>query len=403
METRNGFSRFIFEEVALAKEKIRIVYLMRRAVGGMLTHVLDLADSLPKERYEVVIIAPSSERIRERLPALRASYIETDVSDNLNPIADLKSALKYRSIFKKFKPHILHTHGNKAALVGRMAALGLPIPVRLVTVHNILRYLSKPGLKQALAARLERWLSGRTDLIISVSKDLSNDLVNREKLPSSKVRVVYNGIDWRKLEVDPEEQKKVRANLGFSSNGQVVGMIARLASQKSPEVFIEAAKKLDNFSGVKFLLVGDGPLAHEVTSQIEKLGLKERFVLTGFRTDIPQLLSAIDIFVLSSQWEGVPYVLEEAMAAARPIVATAVGGVPELITSGQNGLLVSPGDSVALSKAIASLLTNPTLKDKLANDARETIRNKFSIEKMVEETVNIYEEFLAKKTQFEMA
>ncbi|MFQ5574157.1 MAG: glycosyltransferase family 4 protein [Terriglobia bacterium] len=377
-------------------DKLRIVYVTRRAVGGMLTHLIDLADSLPRDQYEVLLIAPPSDRVAARKGA-NFAYVEIDIRNNVNPMGDLVTALRYRAAFKRFRPHILHMHGNKAAYVARLAAWGLPIPVQLVTVHNRLRYLGKPSLRRFVSTSIERSLTRQTDTVISVSNDLARDLTEVEKLPSEKVKVVHNGVDLDGLVVPAGTRKSVREELGFSEDETVVAMIARLAPQKAPHIFVEAAESVaaevaDESRPVRFLLVGDGPSRLEVNEQIQRSSLGTKMVRTGLRSDVPALLAAIDVFVLSSVWEGVPYILEEAMGAARPVVSTAVGGVPELVEDGKTGILVPPKDSRALSEGILRVVRDPGFAQQLGQAARARIEESFSVARMVEETTKIYEE-----------
>lgn len=371
-------------------KKIKLTYLIRRAAGGMQTHLLDLISKLDKDRYKITVVAPQSQRLEEGLANLSIPLIALDIDDNLRPLKDLRTIISLRNLFKTLKPDILHIHGNKAALVGRIAAWGMSIQAIIVTIHNLLKYQSQSKVKRFFSTFADRFLARYTDVIISVSKDLEEDLVQKEGLPRKKIITIYNGIDWHRLQVEPQQKKTTRESLGFNDKDIVIGMIARLAPQKSPLTFVEAARELASFSSLKFLLVGDGPLMPIVQEKIKEAGLSERFVLPGFRKDIPEILAAIDLFVLSSKWEGFPYVLHEAMAAGKPLVATSVGGVPELVVDGVSGVLVPAGDSSALAQAISSVAFDPKFQEILVKNAHSLLQEKFSLEKMAKQTEKVY-------------
>ena len=187
----------------------------------------------------------------------------------------------------------------------------------------------------------------------------------------------------------------MRAELGIESDAIVYGTVGRLKPQKDHGTFLQAAKDiLGRNPSARFLIVGDGPLRSELETQAQQLDLFPAMIFTGVRTDIPAVLSALDVFVLSSRWEGLPNAVLEAMASARPVVATAVDGVQGVVTFGENGLLVSPGDSTALAAACQKLASDPDMRDRLGQAGYGYVVEHHSLDVMIDKYATCYADLL---------
>jgi glycosyltransferase involved in cell wall biosynthesis len=238
------------------------------------------------------------------------------------------------------------------------------------------------------------WVRRSADAVVVVCDYVGKMLVDIG-FPAKKIVRIYNGISAERFEVTADG--RLRRELGLRNGTKLVGTVANLRQSKGYEFFIEAARKvLDLAPDTRFVAVGDiDPIiAKPLFDSIERLGLKERFLFLGFRTDVPEFLNELDVFVLPSVSEGFPLVALEAMASARPIIVTRSGGPEEIIEDGQTGFLVPPADSDALAEKICELLGSPERAAVLARAARAKLVSTFTLDKMIREYECLYERLL---------
>ena len=276
--------------------------------------------------------------------------------------------------------------GYHAALAGRIA--GLPV---LCHVRN--RYAD-------LAARDAIFLRTVSKFIF-VSRDTRQTFVMR--LPARRAEIIYDGISISPTANDPramnEARNGVRAEFGLSPQTKLVGMIARVAPQKDYETLAKAAARISTaHSDVRFMIVGDNSLEavhrdhyEKVMAMLSSLGIESRFVFTGFRADVSRMIAALDVFVLSTHFEGFPLVILEALAHQKPVVATAVDGIPEIIVNNLTGLLAPPGDDVALARQMDAVLQSEELAGRLGSAGRKSVERNFSSERFAESILKLYD------------
>jgi glycosyltransferase involved in cell wall biosynthesis/peptidoglycan/xylan/chitin deacetylase (PgdA/CDA1 family) len=304
------------------------------------------------------------------------------------PGLDLSLLPRLVRFLRRGRFDVLHTHAFTAASWGRLAALLARTPVVVSHEHSAF------SLDSSVRRFVDRALVPATDRWIAVSEALARDLVAAEALPISRVVLVRNGIPLEE-DTPPADAVEARRSLGIPAFREVVGTVGRLEPRKGLEVFLDAARGLAaRRPSLGVLLVGEGPLQPDLERRIRSLGLEGRVVLTGRRDDIPRVLAALDVFVLSSHTEGLSIALLEAAAAARPIVATAVGGNPEVIEDGRSGRLVPAGDADALERAVGSLLDDPDLARRLGSAAARVVRARFSSRGMVDDIESLYSDLL---------
>jgi glycosyltransferase involved in cell wall biosynthesis len=218
-------------------------------------------------------------------------------------------------------------------------------------------------------------------------------------MPPPKVFLIPNGVEIKVFtEANQSLVEALAQEWKIRSHTPVIGTLARLHEQKGHSYLLDAVAQLRReIPDVKALVVGDGELRPSLEQRTQALRLSDSVIFTGTRRDVPEILALLDVFVLPSLWEGLPIALLEAMAAGLPVVATRVGGVPEVVVDGETGLLVPPRDPDALSEAILTLLQDPDLRQKMGQAGQERVREYFSVERMVEETEALYERLLAEK------
>jgi glycosyltransferase involved in cell wall biosynthesis len=283
---------------------------------------------------------------------------------------------------------ILHVHGYAAADFGRLAARAAG--ARLV-LHEHFADPRMPAY-QALADRI---LRGRTDGAIAVSRSTRDFLVNERFVPEERVRIIWNGAPLDEFAPAPRERaRQVRRSLGIPEEALVFGTIGRLSAQKGHRFLLDAAARvLPAFAGARVLIVGDGDLRDELGRQANALGVADRVVFAGHRTDVPDLLGALDVFCISSLYEGTPLALFEAMASGRAIVSTAVDGCREVLEEGQTALLVPPADAPALARGLERVLGDPGLREALGRQALAASR-RYDVQACVDAMQDFYDALL---------
>jgi glycosyltransferase involved in cell wall biosynthesis len=241
---------------------------------------------------------------------------------------------------------------------------------------------------------LERYAASLSDALITVSELNRQEAMNIKLAPPEKFRTIYSGIDLNRFKVDVDRIEQCRS-LGLSPDLPIIGTIGRLTTQKAPLDFVAAAKTvLQQKPNVQFIMVGDGPLASEVQQAI---GAEQRIKVLGYRADIPGILAVLDVFVLSSLWEGLGRALTEAMIMSVPVAATAVDGVPELVSHEQTGLLSPPGQPAQLAENIIRLLDDPEEAQRMKERGRNRVVPTFGVERMIEQIETLYERLLVEK------
>lgn len=380
----------------MAKNNILFV-ITKLELGGAQKHLLTLIKNLDRERYNIFLFTASRGLLV--LEALSIKDIEIKRSlfleRPINIIKDLLALCEICIFIKRRKIDIIHTHSSKAGILGRLAGKLLRVKIIIHTVHGWSFNDYQPLWLKGLFIWLERIASKFSDAIIVVSiYDREKGLSNRIGRNNKYVLIRY-GIDYSQFE---KKDSFSRNRLKINNGDLVVGMVACFKSQKCPEDFVKLASLvIGTIRNVKFLLIGDGPLRKNVESLISKYNLKRDVILLGWQNDIPNLLSAIDVFVLTSLWEGLPISVLEAMVSYKPVVATDTGGIREIVIDSKTGFLVSVHNIKEMSGRLSLLLNDGSLRVEMGNNARVHLGSYFSIENMIRDTQGLYNSLLIKK------
>ena len=302
---------------------------------------------------------------------------------------DPRTVYQIRKYMTQNRVDIIHAHGYKANFYALMSTIFCKVPC-MATCHPWLE--TGDSLRATFYTFLDRLLLGRFKKIVAISEELKKEILQegRSKL---KITVIENGIDISRFS-NNYNTEQVRRELGIADNFRIIGTIGRLSPEKAHLDLLEAAKMLkESFANVFVLIVGDGPMRANLEAAIEKLGLNNNVLITGVRNDIPDILAIFDIFVLPSHSEGLPIALLEAMAAKKPIIATNVGSIPNVLSQKKSGILIPPRDVYLLKNAMAELLGNSSKADLFAQNAYTTVEAQYSSKRMTEEYMDIYEQF----------
>lgn len=368
---------------------INILYIfVTLPVGGAENHLLTVLKEINRSKYNPVICCIREKgEIGEEIERMGVDIItlsRKSKSWNIRIIMDILKIIHQKNI------QLIHAHLYHSNMYGRIAAAISKIPV-IITEHNVYQ-------KYKIKRRVINWLlAKKTDKIIAVSEAVKRYVVSRDWVDASKIEVIYNGIDVKKFQSFLSKEE-ARHRIGIPVKCFLIGTIARLTEQKGHIYLIKAIDIIKgSIPNAKLVLVGSGPLESYLKAEVSEKELNDYVIFLGSRRDIPDILKAMDIFVLPSLWEGLGIALLEAMASSIPVIATNVGGVPEIINNDINGLLVPPGDPFSLSQAIFDLYKNEFKRQRLSKNGLETIENKFTSHCMVKKIENLYESVLRLK------
>lgn len=303
----------------------------------------------------------------------------------------LRTVMRLKSILKKENITILHTHLFEPGLVGRLAAWLAGTPVIITHEHG------KTLWKKPHHHLFERLATLRTDMRIVVTEDIRSLRKKHEGTPDYKMVLIENAVDPERFEVDDGTRKRLRQDLGIDDYF-VAGTVGRLVPAKAYDLFLQMAHELLKVDErMRFLLVGDGRLRADLEARARSLGLEGQVLFLGNRTDIPEVLAAMDVYVITSVREGLPISLVEAMLAAKPIVSTAVGGIPEALREPGTGVLVESGDRPALVAAVAGLAADPVRREAMGRAARQAAFGRYSPPTVLDKLDRLYESLLKAK------
>jgi glycosyltransferase involved in cell wall biosynthesis len=381
--------------------KFRLLLVITRlTVGGDTNVVLDIASHFGKhpdfEASLAVGPVPDGETDLTWLAYEQAipTIVIPSLVNRINPVQNLAAVRQLRSIMVRGQYDIVHTHSSVAGIVGRTAALSARIPVIVHHVHGWgLREDMSPGLR-VVYLTLERLCARFTSRMIAVSEPTIQKGLGYHICPKEKFALIYNGIHLQTFS-QQVDRECVLQDLGLDPECKIVGMIGRLDKQKNPLDFIRtAAIVVKDYPKVQFLIAGDGGLRTDCERLIRELGLEGKFFLLGFRDDIHRILPAVNIVVLSSLWEGLPVVFQEAMSAGKPIVANNVDGACDVVVDGETGYLVTPHRPQEMADRILYLLNNDELSNRFGLTAQRNSKI-FSSEQMTEKIEALYRELLA--------
>jgi glycosyltransferase involved in cell wall biosynthesis len=358
----------------------RVLEVVRPVDGGIRVHLRNLLENMSEHFHFVVACPPDA---ADDLSVPGVEIFPVSLGKGLQPGGDMKTVWHLVGKLRRQPFALVHAHGFKAGLVARPAARIARVPC-LVTIHNDFAQADLSRIRTLYLAA-EHSLSHWTAFYITVSDCLAGRLSSTCGIRREKIRVIPNGIELGAVD-------RQHCELPFSQGTPLVGTVARLAPQKGVEYFIRAAAELRRENpALRFLVVGEGPLRPELEALAQQLDLAGLLYFTGYRRDVPAILARLSAYVQPSLSEGQGITVLEAMAAGIPVVATAVGGLQEMISHGKNGLLVEPGSASGLSSAVSAILNDRPLSKELTEQALSFVL-RFDKKTMIERTRLLYHE-----------
>jgi glycosyltransferase involved in cell wall biosynthesis len=366
----------------------RVVYLSHAFhVGGAEEMVLNLVRHLPQRFEPVIVCIHSAGPIGEEI---RKTGVEFHVLD-LNPgWRHPFHLIKLERALTDLRADIVHTFLLTASLYGRLAAMFARVPVIIGTEVNIYEN------KEPRHIKAERWLMAKTDSVVVSAGSVRDFYIDQVGADPSKVEVIYNAVDWSQLETT-KTRDEMREELQLGQFAPVAGIVARLTEQKAHSVLFQAMASTPGLERLHLVVVGDGHLREQLERQATDLGIADRVRFLGARRDLGNLMSAMDMFVMPSLWEGLPLSMVLAMGAGLPVVATSVAGIPEVVHDGHSGLLVPPGDAPALGAALSQLVRSSDLRRALGTVAQASALPRYGVDGYVSSVTALYDRLLAAK------
>jgi glycosyltransferase involved in cell wall biosynthesis len=360
---------------------MKILFLITGlSIGGAEKIVVNSADIIASQNHEVLIAFIGG--TAEVLP--KDSRVKVVSLDVINKIDILSAFLKLRKLILYFQPDVLHTHMFHANILGRLVRLVTYVPFLISSAHNSTE-------RSNLRMMSYRLTDALADISTNVSEEAVACFIKAKAVKTGRMIAMYNGIDVNHFIFNLNARIKVRKNLFIDEHCRLILAVGRLHEQKDyPNLFNALAKLSDYSLNFQLCIAGEGLIKENLKTLVTQLGLSDRVQFLGIRNDIPELMSAADVFVLSSAWEGFGLVVAEAMACERVVVATDSGGVREVL--GDAGYLVRPQDHSALSEALLNALKLSAIESSVIGlAARNRVVEKFSLGKIVEKWIHLYE------------
>ncbi len=383
---------------ARPRQRVRVAQVITRFVTGSGGVALRGAMALDPARFEVVFMTGAGGSLSERAAAAGFEVLSLrHMRPELAPADAYAGIREVRSLLEIGRFDVVHTHSSKAGALGRLAARAARTPVVVHTFHGFPFHDFQSPVRRAAYINAERRLGRITDRFIGVSGSVAADAVRLGIAPPERMRVIPVSVEGRTVAKTAYTTAHGRRLLGVPDDAMLIGTVGRIDSQKAPHHFIEAMARMGR-PDLHAVWIGDGPLRAEMEELIRRHDLCERVHLVGERPDVPDLLPALDVFVMTSLYEGLPCVIVEAMRCGLPVVASAVNGVPELVVSGQTGLLVPAGRPAAVAAATASLLDNHAARRRMGERGRLAVAGRFDATDTGADLAALYEDALASVT-----
>ncbi len=372
--------------------------IARLNVGGPAIHATLLSRRLEAHGFETLLVAgaegPHEGRYLDLHGAdVRRLEVIPDLGREIHPWRDWQAYRSLVRLIRKYRPHIIHTHTAKAGMLGRLAAWRCGVPVVVHTFHGHVFHGYFGRVRTAAFVGVEQLLARRTTRLLAVSAQVRDEVLARGIGRPDQFEVLRLGFDLDRFSRAESQRGRLRQELGIAPEVPLVGIVARLVPIKAHEVFIAMAAEVARARPeTVFLIIGDGELKPALTAQVARAGLADRVRFLGWRSDLDCVYADLDVVVLTSRNEGSPVALTEAMASARPVVSTMVGGVQELV--GDAGLLCPVDDAACLAASVRRLLDSPDLAADLGVRARARVIPAYSEDRLVADMAALYARLL---------
>jgi glycosyltransferase involved in cell wall biosynthesis len=385
-------------------EKLRVLRAITRLnIGGPAIHAILLTRGLQNDRFSSVLVTGLEGRHEGSMRDLATKHgveprVLRELGREVSPLNDLRATLAMYRLIRQSKPHIVHTHMAKAGTAGRIAARLARVPIVVHTFHGHTFHSYWGPVKSAVFLQIERTLGAMTDRVIAVGDAQKADIASYGVAPLNKILTIPLGLEIEPMLEAEAYRGRLRDELGLEPDRPLVGIVARLVPIKAHEIFLEAAVRIRaTVPAATFLIIGDGERRAELEALAQRLGVADATRFLGWRDDMREVYADLDVVTLCSNNEGSPVALIEALAAARPVVSTRVGGVPNVVQDGESGLLVPARDPATFAEAVLSLLRDPDRAALLGQAGRRAVFPRHASGRLVADVERLYLELAREK------
>lgn len=370
----------------MRKNKIRILHVAQ-AAGGVDRYIRMLLKYLDKEKFENILVC-SQDFHEEDYRDLVDSFEQVEMTRAIGG-RDLKAIKGVRALIKKYNPDIVYAHSSKAGAIARAADIGLRNRC-VYNPHGWAFNMRCSAKKKAMYTAIEKIAAPFCDKIICISDAEKQSALDKKICREDKLQVIFNGVDIESYENGVRGAIK-RKDLNIPEDAFVVGMVGRMSPQKAPDVFVKMAKQVkDEVPNAHFIIVGNGNQEDEIRKYAEDNGFSNSLHITGWVDNPMSYVELFDVACLLSRWEGFGLALPEYMMAGKPIVASRVDTIPNIIRNGENGLLVEVDDDIGASKAVLRILREDGLRKKIVAQGLEDVHNRFNARRVSEEHSKLF-------------
>ena len=370
----------------MMKNKIRILHVAQ-AAGGVDRYIRMLLKYLDKEKFENILVC-SQDFHEEDYRDLVDSFEQVEMTRAIGS-SDLKAIKEVRALIKKYNPDIVYAHSSKAGAITRVADIGLKNHC-IYNPHGWAFNMRCSAKKKAMYTAIEKIAAPFCDKIICISDAEKQSALDKKICKEDKLQVIFNGVDIEAYENEVHGAVK-RKDLNIPEDAFVVGMVGRISPQKAPDVFVKMAKQVkDEVPNAHFIIVGNGNQEDEIRKYAEDNDFSNSLHITGWVDNPMSYVELFDVACLLSRWEGFGLALPEYMMAGKPIVASRVDAIPNIIRNGENGLLVEVDDDIGTSKAVLRILREDGLRKKIVAQGLEDVHNRFNARRVSEEHSKLF-------------
>lgn len=370
----------------MMKNKIRILHVAQ-AAGGVDRYIRMLLKYLDKEKFENILVC-SQDFHEEDYRDLVDSFEQVEMTRAIGS-SDLKAIKVVRALIKKYNPDIVYAHSSKAGAITRVADIGLKNHC-IYNPHGWAFNMRCSAKKKAMYTAIEKIAAPFCDKIICISDAEKQSALDKKICKEDKLQVIFNGVDIEAYENEVHGAVK-RKDLNIPEDAFVVGMVGRISPQKAPDVFVKMAKHVkDEVPNAHFIIVGNGNQEDEIRKYAEDNDFSNSLHITGWVDNPMSYVELFDVACLLSRWEGFGLALPEYMMAGKPIVASRVDAIPNIIRNGENGLLVEVDDDIGTSKAVLRILREDGLRKKIVAQGLEDVHNRFNARRVSEEHSKLF-------------